>query len=480
MDQRYNRLFKDTSIFAISGFASKALSFILVPLYTSVLSTAEYGTADLVLTTVTLLVPILTVSMSESVLRFSFDKNLSKQNVLSNSLLFIYVSTFLLILLSPLGNKIGQGIGTFWLYLVLLFFLEALNEILVNYLKSLDKIKLIAFSSIVHTLICLVANILFLVVFRMGVQGFLLSMVAGYVGKLILVFSSKGILRNTICLSFDWQVMGQMLQYSWPLVLSTVAWWINTSIDKYMITGMLSSSDNGIYSVAHKIPTLMTTITSIFSVAWHISAISSAENDNREQQGVFFSSVFRNFMLVSVFACFIVLCANQFLAKLLFSNDFYVAWRYVPFLLLASLFSSYAGFFAAIFRASKKTNVMFYSTVIAAILNMAFNYFLIPYFGIYGAAMATMMSFFVMLIIRMIHVRRFVDVDYSVVKIAGIHFVLLISSVLFSIDLNYKYLLLIMAFVVSLMIYRIEYARLLKGVTSIIQAKIDRFRVSFK
>ncbi len=480
MDQRYNRLFKDTTIFAISGFGSKALSFLLVPLYTSVLSTAEYGTADLVLTTVNLLVPILTVSMSESVLRFAFDKNLSKRHVLSNSLLFVYVSTFLLAVLTPLCRHIGQGIGLYWTYLVLLFFLSALNEILINYLKSVDKVKLIAVSSILQTFIYLVSNIVFLVVFRMGVSGFLLSMIVGYACQILLIVFSKGIGWSLFILSFNWQLLKEMLIYSWPLVLSTVAWWINTSVDKYMITGMLSSSDNGLYSVAHKIPTLMTTLTTIFSMAWHISAISSAENDNKEQQSIFYSSVFKNFVLVSVLAFLFVIILNKPLASILFSKEFYVAWKYVPFLLLASLFSSYAGFIAAVFRACKKTQVMFFSTVIAAVLNILLNYFLIPSLGIFGAALATMTSFLVMLIVRLIHVKRFVDLKYDTLRLIVVHLLLIIVSVVFCVDGNYKFLLLAGCITAIFFLFKSDWNRLYIATSSVIRNRIDKFCINRK
>lgn len=74
MNSKYKYLIKNTGILAISNFSSKLLVFFLVPIYTSVLSTAEYGTYDLAMSTVLLLYPVLTVNIVDGVMRFSMEK----------------------------------------------------------------------------------------------------------------------------------------------------------------------------------------------------------------------------------------------------------------------------------------------------------------------------------------------------------------------------------------------------------------------
>ena len=88
-DNEKNRKIKDLSkntvIFTIGNFGSRILSFLLVPLYTYVLSTSEYGTIDIVNTTVQLLIPILTLNVQDSVLRFALDSDYRKEDVISIS-----------------------------------------------------------------------------------------------------------------------------------------------------------------------------------------------------------------------------------------------------------------------------------------------------------------------------------------------------------------------------------------------------------
>lgn len=87
-ENKYKYLFKNIGLMTISNFASKILTFLMVPLYTSILSTEEYGTYDLYTTTAFLLMPLFSVCVSEAVLRFSLDKNKSPDEVLSVGIKF--------------------------------------------------------------------------------------------------------------------------------------------------------------------------------------------------------------------------------------------------------------------------------------------------------------------------------------------------------------------------------------------------------
>ena len=85
-------LAKNTGLLAIGQFGTKLLSFFLVPLYTYVLSTAEYGTYDLMNTTISLLVPILSLNICDSALRFPLDKDVDRKQVFSICCLHIFAS----------------------------------------------------------------------------------------------------------------------------------------------------------------------------------------------------------------------------------------------------------------------------------------------------------------------------------------------------------------------------------------------------
>ena len=127
-DNKYKSLLKDTGWFAVGGFASKLLLFLLTPLYTVVLTTREYGIADLINTTIGLVFPILTLAITDATLRFAMKKSLDKKKVLNNSLIIVFFSFMLLICLRPLFGLIDdlQPLQDNWSYFVFIYILNFL------------------------------------------------------------------------------------------------------------------------------------------------------------------------------------------------------------------------------------------------------------------------------------------------------------------------------------------------------------------
>ena len=89
MESRIKYLFKNTAIFTIGNFATKVISFFLIPLYTNVLTTSEYGIVDLVVTISTITVPIITLNMMEAVMRFNLDKGADNNKFTKIGILFV-------------------------------------------------------------------------------------------------------------------------------------------------------------------------------------------------------------------------------------------------------------------------------------------------------------------------------------------------------------------------------------------------------
>ena len=99
---RYKKLIKNTALITVGNFASKLLTFFLLPLYTAILTTAEYGVADLMTTTVNLITPFFTLIISEAVMRFALDKECDKKQVLSIGLFVTLLGSVVMLVFSPL------------------------------------------------------------------------------------------------------------------------------------------------------------------------------------------------------------------------------------------------------------------------------------------------------------------------------------------------------------------------------------------
>ena len=202
-----------------------------------------------------------------------------------------------------------------------------------------------------------------------------------------------------------------MLIYAIPLIPNSIFWWMMQSANRYIITYMLSPSDNGLYAVANKIPTLITTISGIFFQAWQISSV---EESTSKQKTQFYTNVFEALSMLLTIATSFILVVLQPLYKVLTEETYHIGWTCTPYLLCAMVYSCYASFLGTNYVAMKKTNGVFLTTVLGAVINVGLNILLIPYMGLEGTALATLVAFFVTWVTRIAGTKHFVNIKYPI------------------------------------------------------------------
>lgn len=407
-------LMKNTLLFTISSFGSKIITFILVPLYTNVLSTEEYGNADLITTSVSLLLFVFSINISSAVLRYSMEMSKHSGGILKFGLQ-IFCSGF--VLLTILSILLSSGYYLNWnyenyIYLLLLYFTYGLNEILSNYLRARDKIKTIVVASLLSTLLTVGCNLFFLLFLEWGFDGYMLSMIfANAVSCIIYIrvwMHSKEPIEK-----ISSEIKKEMIRYSIPLIFNGIAWWINQSLARYFIVGILGVEHNGIFAAASKIPTILSTIFAIFMRAWDLSVIKEYKKEGSDE---FYSLMYKSINVFLICSASFLIILNKPLAKVLFAKDFYEAWRYSSILVIAGVFSSMSGFVGSFFAATKKTSIFAVSTIFAAIMNVVVSAMLIPGYGIYGASIATLVSFFIVWIMRLVFSKKYVTIKNNMIK----------------------------------------------------------------
>lgn len=451
-------LAKDTGLFAISTFGSKILVFLLTPLYTSILVTEEFGIADLITSIVNLTYPILTLAISESTLRFAIEKNENKNKVLINSIWFVIISTLFLLALTPFSKNIYREVSDYWLIFVGVYLSYNVHLVLSNFIKGLGKTKLFAIQALVQTLSIVVCNVLFLAIFKWGLKGYILSIYAGFIIPGIIIFIFGRIYRYIFPLSIDSGLLKKMLRYCIPMIPTLMAWAINSNIDKFMIIGFLGLGESGIYSVAHRIPTLLITVLSVFSQAWQLSAIN---NYGDYDESDYYTSVYRALDIVSVLGCFIIILLTKFLSALLFAKDYYVAWQFVSFLTISSLYSSNSGFISAAFKAAKKTNNLFYTVIAGSLVNVILNFVLIQRIGTIGAAISTMVGFFVVWLFRISMVQKIVKIKINLIQTIISYVALTAAAAFFSFNVPHSYAIVSILFILTMVVNKREIIHIL-------------------
>lgn len=409
---RNSELIRNIAFFGISSFGTKLIYFFLVPLYTSYLSTNDYGTVDLISTIVSLLIPVLTMGMIDSVLRFIVIHNEKKENILDCSLAVLAIDTVILCIVVIILKRFDLfHLKTiYYVFLVFSFLTTSLYQILCSYYRGIDQVKCMMIAGLVNAFITCICNVIFLAVFHWGVNGYLAGTLIGtFISALFLIIHVlvKGYYKLSIR-PIEKRLFKEMSDYGRPLILNGISWWINNSLDRIIIVSIIGTAANGIYSVSYKIPSILSVFQSIFNQAWTMSAIQEIKSEDKD---VFYSKMYRVFEAGMFTMCGLLLMINMPLARILYSKAFYTAWHYTIPLIIAALAGAMCMFTSSVFCAVGNTKIIGYTTLIGAIINLILNIVIIPFIGLLGAAIATVISNLVIWAVRMFGTMRYIKID---------------------------------------------------------------------
>ncbi len=461
-NKKYGYLVRNTMLFTISSFGSKVLSFLLVPFYTSVLSTADYGKADILTTTAGLLIFVFTLNISDAVLRFAIDQCERQEEILLYGIKVLLKGSVLLGAVLLLCWKLIPAKWESYCYVFLFFnfFNSSLNQIICNYLRAIDRIRAVAISGIITTFFIVTSNILLLLVIKIGLAGYLLSFIiaslASIIYGLLQIWSFHGKIVFSCCSP---KMQREMKHYSIPLIFNGIAWWANNGIDKYFISGIIGVANNGVYAVAYKIPTILSAFSGIFVQAWNLSALKEYEKSDNDH---FFANMYSAYSTGMVVICSALILINIPLSRLLFSKDFFAAWRCSSTLLLSMIFSGLSSFVGSVFSAVKANKICAVSTISGAVVNIVLNSVMISKWGTQGAAIATAISFMTIWLVRMIYVRKYIDWKLNM-KTDIMAYMLLIIQIVFEHSRGHAYPGQILAFSSIVILYRSQILRMFQN-----------------
>lgn len=407
-------LLKDTAIFALGSIGSKVIMFFLGPFYSYYLSTEEWGVSDFIYSAAQVMIPIVSIVIFDSVIRFGIFYKNRPQDVLLVGLVVWIIGSVVTLPLSLLMN-FHHTLKPWIIYIDLYVILSVLLSILMCFIKAVNKNMVYAIVSIVQTLIYALSNILFIAVFKAGVEGYLISSLISQLVAVIFTLIAANVFKYLKIAKWDKAIAKEMCKYSFPLIANNLSWWAIQSSDKFMIEGMINQSDLGLYTAASRIPSIISVFVTVFQSAFGIS--SSREMDSTRDTS-YFRKIFEVFSVAVTFAALaLTIIIKPFMMVYAPGEGYEEAWRLVPFLLLSAVFSAYSGYFGALYGAIKKTVNNMLSTFVAAITNVIANFICIYFFGVYGAVIGTAISYIVLGIYRLVDVNRYMKIDYNIPKL---------------------------------------------------------------
>lgn len=401
---REKSLLKNTLIITIGRICTQMITFFLLPLYTSVLSTAEYGTVDLLNTLVSLLLPIVTFQVEQAVFRELIESRTNEQKkneIISNGFFsvvaqcILYLSIFFII--SPFVNN------EYKYFLATNVIAYIFSSLFMQIARGLGENKKYAIASFLSAFFTIIFNIIFIVFLKMGARGMLLGTMMGQSLCGIYSFFSLKIYNYMKINACEKKVVHRLWKYSIPLIPNAISWWVFNASDRVIVSMILGVSTNGLLSAASKFSGIYITMYNIFNISW-TESISLHINDKDIE--TYFKKMFNLILKLFVSLAIGMISFMPFVYPILINNKFWGGYNIVPILIIASLFNVVVGLISVIYVAKKNTKAIASTSIVSAVINIIVHLGLIKFIGLYAAAISTFVSFFIMSIYRLYDVNK--------------------------------------------------------------------------
>ena len=399
-------LFKNTAIIMIGRFCTQLISFLMLPLYTSVLSTEDYGLVDLITTYSALAIPLVGFQLEMGAFRYLVDNRKNEKNktaLITNSLITIFAS---LLFFSAIYLAITNIINLPYLWLI---FASTTAMLASNYFLQVarglgDNIGY-SIGSIITGISTVAINLILLLILHMGVSGILIATTIANIFCVLFLLFRERIPKYVNLSAYNKKEIAKLLKYSAPLVPNSLIWWVINVSDRTIISIFMNMAANGIYAVSNKFSNIISSIYGVFNLSWAESASLHINDDDRDK---FFSDTFNT--TIKTFTCMslLMLAFMPIIFKVMVGEGYEEAYLYIPILAIGMIFNIIVSFIGAIYIAKKKTKEVAITSFWSGVLNIVINVVLIKIIGVWAAALSTLLAFAIMAVYRYFDVQKYV------------------------------------------------------------------------
>ena len=414
-------LLGNTLVFALGGLAVKAVSLVLMPLYTTALTAGEYGTAELLNSAIEIVLPLLSLGVVEALYRFSIDDDVPKGELFAGSLVVLgggVVCTGVACALGSVLWNMEHAAAFFALFCSVCVF-KATTQLA----RGLGHVRRFVAYGLINALAMVVSTYLLLVRAHLGVEGYLWSFTIGYLVGGLVAFLGSAEYRLLAPFRVDRALLRRMLVYSLPLVPNLLSWWLVSVSGRYVVLWGSGVVAAGLFTAASKMPALVNIVASVFQQAWQYS---TAREINSPDRGTFFGVVMRGYSLATLTVAGLVIALNRPISRVMLQAEFAEGWRYVPLLMLVASFGVISIFFESFYQALKNSGVLMASTALGAGVNVVLGVALVPFMGPWGAGLAGAVAYMLVLVVRARDLRRRINLPIDRLRL-GYQLALLIS-----------------------------------------------------
>jgi len=404
-----SKLFKSTGIYTVSSVINAAIPFMLIPILTRELSTADYGVVSMAAILINIITPIIGMSAHGAVQRKFFDiEGNDFARYVGNSIFLLLGSAVLVLGLFFFFNSIISGVTEVpgkWLYAILLI---GISQFLSLLLLAIWQVKGKAFKygifQISQSLINFGITIFLVVLMKSGWEGRIVGqLVAVVIGAFFCILYMKK--KSYVIFEFDREYIQDILKFSLPLIPHTLGALIIAFTDRILITNMYGIKETGTYTVAYQIGSVIGILTMSFNKAyipWLFSTLKKDIYTDKVKIVKFTYLYFVVLILVVILSIYIL----PWFIGIVAGEDFGGASAYTFWIVLGYAFNGMYLMVTGFLFYVKRTGVLSKITFLTAVLNFPVCYFMLKEYGTVGAAISMSIIFGVSFILTWIFSAR--------------------------------------------------------------------------
>ena len=396
---------------------------IFIPIITKNLSTADMGYWALVSTIIALIPNIANLGLPYTMVRFlsaEKDKNKIKESFYSMLVLVFVISLLIsgifLIFQDLIANSIfGGNLEIVYITAIISFF-ACMNLMLISFFRTFQQIKKYSIFLILQTYIGVVISS-YLVLANYNIQtviiGLLIANLAVFVMMFILIFGHLGLAIP------KFRYLKEELEFAIPTIPGNVSSWVVDSSDRIIIGVFLGSAAVGCYTPSYALGSILLMFLSPFALLLPSILPKYFDEGNFEKVSVFLKYSMKYFLLITIPAAIgLSILSKQVL--IIISNPEIAMNGYLvtPFVCLGAILMGMYGIINNILILEKKTKILGNIWIIVGILNLIFTIIAVPYIGIIGAALVTLICYFIAFIITSFYSKKYFELPFEYKSLA--------------------------------------------------------------
>jgi O-antigen/teichoic acid export membrane protein len=426
----FRNLIKGAFIYGLGAIAGPIVGFFLLPVYTRFLTPSDYGILEALVTTSSIITIFLIFGMDNSLFRFSFDAKDEQyqKRVLATVSIFLWslaiLVTLILVLNADFISRLMFHHGGYTILVditIVSAAVAAIYKIPMSMFRIHNQPTKYTVISVVQVLLTCSLCIFFVVFLKKGVLGVMAGTLMATTVATLLAYH---LIRGHVSPGFSFGLLKSMLKYSIPIIPAGLALWILSLSDRYFLLAYSTTTELGLYSIGARFASIVSLAITAFTLAWPQAAFSVLGEDQHNRNKLY-ARTLTYFMFAG---CSIVLALSLFgneLVALMTTEEFFGGAKVIPILGLGLVFNGCYTIFAIGMNITKKMRAIFLVTAIPAGLNLVLNYFLIPPYGMMGAAWATLISYVLMAFLSWRASERVYHIDYEWRSVSKVFLVML-------------------------------------------------------